>query len=289
MNDSKTIIIGGDSSIATDMLYEMKISGHTCVATSRRQHSDHIYCDLAQPDTWSEVLKIVHTQGIECAIFLAAISSVEGCVKQSSTARLVNYKNTIRLIKQLDSMGVFTVFLSTNHVFSDRAPMVSWSSKLEPRSYYGELKAQVEAGVQGLDVAIVRPTKIITRDFHVFEDAISAIRSGHTFNAFSDHNMAPVSSRFLYAYVNEIVNEKQAGIYQLSGSQDVSYLCVIKLLLKKLNLPTTLLRESFAAIKNVKADKFSSLLPHSPITHKATVQPIECVLDDYLLMTNFHR
>lgn len=273
---NKILIIGGNSQISANL----RASNTESLYTSRKKNSA-IYFDLIDKKSFINIESVIKQEKIQNIIFLAAETSIDRCEKDSTYTSLINVTNTCFALKKLSDLGCFTIFLSSNHVFNCSAPFIDKDSMYDPFSIYGEQKLAVEKFVKkhNLNVAIIRPTKIITKEFNLINSLRTSLSAGCQFDAFDDHFIAPISMEFLVKRLFELLNKPQTGFYQLSGDTDVSYYQLCSIIAKNENLNTNLITPIKAASRGVKATQFGSLKPFWIESSENNFQPLEKVID----------
>jgi len=280
---ARVLIIGGDSYIGRALKNVLIEQGHNVVATQREDASQGNYLDLSLPLANRSLLM----QQYDTVILLAALTNIAQCRDFPLQAQQINVVNTLELLSYFSKRNIFSIFMSTNQVFSCQQPDTHWQAEYQPCSFYGELKAKVEQEIlkQSLNVAIVRPTKVIGVNFLLFEQWLEALVNNNVLSAFKDHFIAPISLSFLCKQLLALIHSPSNTIIQLSGAKDISYYQLAQIFAEKLNYSQANISAISAADKNVKPLPFGSLEPcfGSNIANFNDIEkePISAVIADF--------
>ena len=223
-NSDSVLVVGGDGTIGRSMAAAFEAAGRTVWQTTR--HRDRvggwrIFLDLSQDMAHWPLPPVP----ITTAIFCAAITSLERCRLDPEFSRLVNVVGTVTLAGRLIALGAFVVFLSTNLVFSGETPLVTPTDPVNPQTEYGSQKAEAESEllVWREQTAIIRFSKILSRDVRLIRGWVQDLKAGIAIHPFSDMVMAPVSLAFAVKVLLEVAERRASGIFHVSAMQDVSY------------------------------------------------------------------
>ncbi|MCF6434683.1 sugar nucleotide-binding protein [Pseudoalteromonas sp. MMG022] len=279
MSKSKTLIIGGDAALGRYLCQQ----DNTLRYTSRRNTLGAITFDLAKPEHFDSLNHFIKSERIQNVVVLAGITSIKLCEQQREYSEFINVERTKLLLDMLHTAGCFSIFLSTNHVFSCNKAYTPWNEPPSPCSVYGRQKHQVEQFIQshGLNTMVVRPSKILTKPFQLIDNMVNTLKQKQTFDAFDDHYFSPVSAPFFARHINTILNKQTSGIVQISGAQDICYYEFLKKVAGMLNLNANLINPIKAATKGVLATKFGTLQPYTPYQETTSSQSIEDAINDY--------
>ncbi|PHI36924.1 hypothetical protein CBQ28_11510 [Pseudoalteromonas sp. GCY] len=277
----KTLIIGGDSVIGQHLRNKYSNIHYT----SRRKDSNAIPFDLLDAESFSDLCTHIQEKGIKNVIILAGITSIEKCEKNQSFSQLVNVDRTITLLESLDTIGCFSVFISSNHVFSCRNAFTHWHAREEPISIYGFQKRQVENFItkNKVNAVIIRPSKIIAPPFPLIEDMVHALKNGDETEAFDNHYISPISLDFFIKQLEHVITHNRAGLLQISGNSNISYYSLIKMIAKELRLDCTRLLPIPAQSKGVTPCRHGTLEPYSSFDNDCYNQDIIDFVDDYCM------
>lgn len=256
---AKVLIIGGDSYIGQALLQMLTEQGHSVVTTQRKNRQQYNYLDLSAPLANHDLL----SQQYDGVVFLAAMTNISQCRDFPQQAKQLNVENTLELLSYFSQRDIFSIFMSTNQVFSCQQAKIHWQTEHQPCSFYGELKANVEREIskQSLNVAIVRPTKVIGVNFLLFEQWRHTLLNKNPLLAFNDHFIAPISLSFLCKQLIALILKPENIVIQLSGEKDISYYQLAHLYAEQLSLPQTNIMAISAVEKGITPLPYGSLEP----------------------------
>jgi len=214
----RILIVGVDGLIGQALYASLCQRGHKVLGTTRRSHQtnqkDRLFLDLAAPT-------LPAIPPAEVAIICAAMSKFADCRNYPERARQVNVAAPLTLAKRAQAGRV--ILLSSSVVFDCRKPHVKADQPTAPRSAYGRMKAEAEAGILALGGAVLRLTKIVAAGTGRLADWITALDRGHSIQAFEDHRFCPIGLESVLDAVASIAEQESGGIFQLSGGADISY------------------------------------------------------------------
>ena len=220
----RVLIIGGDGLIGEALKRRLAARGHDVIATTR--HSDRvdartIYLDIGEP----KASEIDELPVADVAIFCAGMSRFSECRKFPELAERVNVTGPTQIATRLITRGTRVLRLSSSSVFSCTIPRVAADHPVSPRGVYGRLQADAERAVLALGprAGVIRLTKVVTPQFSLFRNWMSALSEEKRIEAFSDHGVSPVSLETGVEAIKAIAEQNKGGIFQVSGSGDISY------------------------------------------------------------------
>ena len=243
------LLVGGDSEIGAATRRLLQTRGQSVAATTRRPWQvspNRPFFDLTAPiDQWTA------PPAIRAACIFAAIARVAACHDDPIGSRRVNVTQTLALIEHLVARDIHVLFLSTNQVFDGTTPKVSAAAPHSPVSEYGRQKAQVEAALRrhidrGAPVAILRLAKVVSPQMALINGWIEALCSGLPIQAFDDMRLAPTPIEWVTGAIAALLQDRAAGIFQLTGPRDVTYAEVGHFLADRLNADPALVTVAHA-------------------------------------------
>ena len=220
------LLVGGDSEIGAATHRLLQARGQSVAATTRRPEEiayDRPFLDLTAPiDQWRA------PPATRAACIFAAIARIASCQDDPIGSRRVNVSQTLALIEHLLELGIHVLFLSTNQVFDGTAPNVPAAAPHSPISEYGRQKAQVETALcrhidRGAPVAILRLAKVVSPQMALIDGWIEALSSALPIQAFDDMRVAPTPIELVTGAIAALLQDRAAGIFQLTGPRDVTY------------------------------------------------------------------
>jgi len=222
----RTLIVGGDSEIATAAAAHLRASGYRVAATTRRPErvaADRPFLDLGLPvEDWPI------PDGVSAVCFCAAIARLSDCANNPQASALVNVTRTIALVDRLLARGIAVLFLSTDKVFDGTRAQVPAATPPCPVSEYGRQKAAAEAVLgermrAGAPVTVLRLAKVVSPGMALLRQWIADLASGKSIRAFDDMMMAPTPVAVATAAIERLLAEPNSGIFQLTGPRDIAY------------------------------------------------------------------
>jgi dTDP-4-dehydrorhamnose reductase len=236
------LIVGIDSLIGRHLARHLAGAGVDVLGTTRRQplagSGTGIFLDLAAENPEIEV-----PHQVRAAVLCAAASGYAECENNPASHR-INVVNAARLAEGFARRGIFTVFLSTNAVFSGDRPLHAEGDESDATTEYGRQKAEAErlmrgaARQQGLEhlLAILRLTKVISWDAPTFARWKAEWDGGQPVRPFSDLLFSPISLDYVTGAISRLISDRLGGTYHLSGAADISYARFARLLADALGL-----------------------------------------------------
>ncbi len=218
-----TLIVGSDSIIGRALFVLLCASGEKTIGTTRRNemiNDTNLFLDLSDnPDKWT------CSFNISTAIICAGITNLSACKENPESTSRINTKSIVALVKNLISKGIYVVYLSTNQVFDGNVPYRKPDDPYSPITEYGRQKAETERTIKelGNSIAIVRFTKILEPDYPLFSSWVKTLHSGKPVHPFLDMYMAPVPLSYAVSVLHQIGAKRISGIFQVSGTSDISY------------------------------------------------------------------
>ena len=220
------LVVGGESEIGAALYSHFKDCREPTLATTRRRthaRADRPYLDIASPlDHWVPPLD---TRG---ACIAAAVARLSACAADPIGSALINVDATLRLIDRLLARGIYVVYLSTNQVFDGSMPNVPPDAPVNPISEYGKQKARTETELkalmkQGARLSILRLAKVISPHIPLLKQWVETLTTERPIRAFYDMVIAPTPIDTVTKAVAALMHRQSRGVYQLTGSRDVSY------------------------------------------------------------------
>lgn len=256
------LIVGIDSLIGRNLKRFLIDSGITVYGTTRRKNSISEHCIFL--DLTSENLEIEIPKGVSVVIYCAAVSGYSGC-NEGHISYLINVKNTNKLVSWFLRNEIFTIFLSTNAVFSGKYNQVSENEIPDGVTQYGMQKAEAEklittfaAQINGSHLlAILRLTKVVSWDSPTFRVWRSNWREGVSIKPFRDLKFSPITLDYLSIFIMKLIQLRYGGIFHLSGEVGISYSNFAKILASTCGL-------SHEVVSSITASEAEVTLHNSP-------------------------
>lgn len=219
---SKALIVGVEGGIGR-ALYELLLPSYNAVyGTSRREQDGEIFFQIDLSNDFTGLKKIPNSCNI--AFICAATTKIVDCENDRVGSYAVNVTNTVKLVSTLQDLGMFVVWLSSNAVFSGKRPFSGLDEPYMPLTEYGRQKAAAEREIIELGgVAIIRLTKVLSKDTPLIASWIKNLKNGEKIYSFSDSYFCPISLKFAIDAIAKVGCNFKEGIFNISGSDDISY------------------------------------------------------------------
>jgi dTDP-4-dehydrorhamnose reductase len=236
------LIVGADGLLGGTLRDYWRQAGRRVVGTHllpMPDNADLIPLNLSEPpDKWPALPKC------RAAVLCAAITNLDFCRKDPAATRLVNVTRTLELARRLTDSGAFVVFISSNLVFDGAKPNRSAAEPICPVTEYGKQKAEAEAGLKsfGDRAAIVRLTKVFHPKLQLLQKWSDALKAQQPIEPFNDLLCSPITLSATIQTIARVAEDAQAGIWQLSGTEDISYAGIAQHLARRLGSPASLVR-----------------------------------------------
>jgi len=276
------LIIGGDSFIGKSLVHSFEEKALSFNRTSRKSSSDYWYLDLEVESSLIDLITKVQEKKISHVIFLAGITTESKCQDDTELAEKINVTNTCRLLCELQKINVYIVYLSSSQVFNHQRSFIPWNESYSPVTLYGQHKVAVEQYIKANipNAAIVRLTKVIGHKFALFEQILSKAKNKQEIELFGNYCAAPISLVFVNYFLHELLVSKSLGVFQLSGTEDLSYVEMAYRLLSRKTLSGKV-KSVLAETKGIKPTAYGSLKANSTNKLKIDNQNFYEVIDDY--------
>jgi dTDP-4-dehydrorhamnose reductase len=244
----RVLIIGIDSVIGQALGQALTERGDTVFGTTRRAATvdgrRRLWLDLERVEAPQTALPAA-----DIAVFCAAKARYAECRLNPVLARDLNVEATVGLARRLVDQGSRVLLLSTSAVFDGSRPHRRAEEPTGSASLYGSLKAEAEAGViaLGATASVLRLTKLVTPQVPLFAGWVAALAAGRQVRAFADLRFCPLALDHVVTALLAAIDDRGGGIYQVSGSEDISYAEAARHLAFRLHAPSYLVEVASAA------------------------------------------
>jgi dTDP-4-dehydrorhamnose reductase len=216
----RVLVVGADGLIGGALSSELKRRGHAVTGTTRRAQGAHecssVFLDLAAD-------RLAPVPPADVTVICAAMAKFADCRDRFDLAHRVNVEARLALAKSATANGRRTLALSSSAVFDCMRPHAKADWEPAPRSAYGRLMAEAEAGVLACGGSVLRSTKVLTAGSGVLPEWIATLRRGGAVQAFEDHTFCPLPLNELVDALIAVIEQPDGGIFQVSGASDISY------------------------------------------------------------------
>jgi dTDP-4-dehydrorhamnose reductase len=215
------LIIGGNSAIGTALATMLRADAVKVYTTSRRRDTaGKTHLDLAaHPESWPALPQA------DTAFLCAAITGLDACENDKEATARVNVTHMRALAEKLAQEGMHIVFLSSNQVYDGLKPYREASEPPCPANEYGRQKAAFETWLlaRANSASVLRLTKVIAKPLPILASWANALGQGKSVEAFTDLVFAPLPVELALKGMTHLGAARARGIFQLSGTRDVSY------------------------------------------------------------------
>jgi dTDP-4-dehydrorhamnose reductase len=161
----KFIIIGASGFLGGYTMAYAKSKGYEVIGTQSSERKNGMVQFNLLEDRIENKIKPSFFKGKEpvYGVICAAIRQIDECAKDKDVSYKVNVEKTIKLIGDLQKMGVKPVYISSSFVFDGKRGQYVETDKRNPICEYGRQKALVEDFIakEVPNAFVIRPDKII--------------------------------------------------------------------------------------------------------------------------------
>ena len=285
LKSRKALVIGAEGTIGRS-LYDCLASDYEIVyGTTKRKKNRNNFFKIDLINSFDGLNKIASK--CDVAFVCAGTTKAFDCEKNKAESYAINVTNTFKLVKILKNLEVFVVWLSSNAVFSGKRPFSGSDEPYKPLTEYGRQKVKAEQKIIKLGgVAIVRLTKVLSKNTPLISDWIEKLKAGKEIYPFSDAYFSPISLKYATNAIAKVGSNMRTGIFNISGNDDISYYDFARILAIKLHGVDDLVRPVSKVITNSKifaSGRYSTLDMEKIMTiTDIKPQPFENVLEDLL-------
>ncbi len=243
----KFLITGGTGLLAVNWALEHRYASDFVLTTNEREIllSD-VKFKFINLSSREDIRKILENFLPDAVIHTVAITSVEECEKDPISAYAVNTVMAANTAVVCSDLAIPMVHISTDHLFSGQKSLVTEEDKVEPLNVYAKSKADAEIEVlRACKHALIIRTNFFgwgTSYRKSFSDyIINSLRSGRQIKLFDDVFYNPILISSLIKAINDLLNKKESGIFNIVGNDRVSKYEFGRMLANTFNLPEHLI------------------------------------------------
>ncbi len=217
----------------------------SCYNESKPEYGDSVKMDLKNYEMISSVLTEIKP---DVVIHLGAMTGVDLCEKEKTSASEINTKATEIIAKECLKLNSFLVYVSTDYVFDGNFGMYKEGDVANPLGFYGKSKLEGEKAVQNFSTnwCIARtstpfglhPTK---KSFPMW--VIENLQKQKQIDVLIDQFTSPTYIPNLSRMLIEISERRITGIIHAAGASKISRYQMASMVSDKLNLDGTLLKQ----------------------------------------------
>ena len=227
----KVLIFGVDSQIGRNLkIFLIKNNFQVFGTTRRKENIDKntYYVDLKQPNF------DVFDMEFDYVVFCAAVTGI-ACEEDAQKSRLINVTGTLNAIDRLIGAKSFLIYLSSSDVFNGAKPFYKHTDKTSPLTLYGKFKNEVEEYITNKfedKSAILRLTKVISKETPFLARWRMEAEGKNVIKTFKNKFLSPIQISDVIESINLLILQKENGIFQLGGHEEISYTNYAKIFFK---------------------------------------------------------
>jgi len=243
----KVLVTGSAGLVGRQVVKDLSNSHQvfSCYNESKPEYGDSVKMDLKNREMISSVLT---EKNPDVVIHLGAMTGVDLCEKEKTSASEINTKATEIIAKECSKLNSFLVYVSTDYVFDGNLGMYKEDDVTNPLGFYGKSKLEGEKVVQNFSTnwCIARtstpfglhPTK---KSFPMW--VIENLQKQKQIDVLIDQFTSPTYIPNLSRMLIEISERRITGIIHTAGASKISRYQMASMVSDKLNLDSTLLKQ----------------------------------------------
>ena len=243
----KFLVTGSAGLVGQQVVKDLSKSNQvfSCYNESKPEYGDSVKMDLKNYEMVSSVLTEIKP---DVVIHLGAMTGVDLCEKEKTSASEINTKATEIIAKECSKLNSFLVYVSTDYVFDGNFGMYKEDDVTNPLGFYGKSKLEGEKAVQNFSTnwCIARtstpfglhPTK---KSFPMW--VIENLQKQKQIDVLIDQFTSPTYIPNLSRMLIEISERRITGIIHAAGASKISRYQMASMVSDKLNLDGTLLKQ----------------------------------------------
>ena len=243
----KVLVTGSAGLVGQQVVKDLSNSHQvfSCYNESKPEYGDSVKMDLKNREMISSILT---EKKPDIVIHLGAMTDVDLCEKEKTSASEINTKATEIIAKECSKLNSFLVYVSTDYVFDGNLGMYKEDDVINPLGFYGKSKLEGEKVVQNFSTnwCIARtstpfglhPTK---KSFPMW--VIENLQKQKQIDVLIDQFTSPTYIPNLSRMLIEISERHITGIIHTAGASKISRYQMACMVSDKLNLDSTLLKQ----------------------------------------------
>ena len=243
----KFLVTGSAGLVGQQVVKDLSKSNQvfSCYNESKPEYGDSVKMDLKNYEMISSVLTEIKP---DVVIHLGAMTGVDLCEKEKTSASEINTKATEIIAKECSKLNSFLVYVSTDYVFDGNFGMYKEDDVANPLGFYGKSKLEGEKAVQNFSTnwCIARtstpfglhPTK---KSFPMW--VIENLQKQKQIDVLIDQFTSPTYIPNLSRMLIEISERRITGIIHAAGASKISRYQMASMVSDKLNLDDTFLKQ----------------------------------------------
>lgn len=233
----RILIIGGDSTLGNLINYNLK-KKYEILKTSRKIKKNYLNLDLTWPQKkWPKIKK-----KIDAIIFCAGITEIFACETNKIYSKNVNIEGLKKTIKLYHKDNNQIIFLSSTAVFKGEKKKYETYYKTSPKNEYGRQKLQSEKIIKKNKGLIIRSAKIVDTLSKLLMVWKNNLIKKKTIFPFNNTYVSLVESKNIVEIIEKCILENVRGTLHISSDDEISYKKIAKVLAKKINKNSKLIK-----------------------------------------------
>ena len=243
----KVLVTGSAGLVGQQVVKDLSKSHQvfSCYNELKLEYGDSVKMDLKNREMISSILT---EKKPDIVIHLGAMTGVDLCEKEKTSASEINTKATEIIAKECSKLNSFLVYVSTDYVFDGNLGMYKEDDVTNPLGFYGESKLEGEKVVQNFSTnwCIARtstpfglhPTK---KSFPMW--VIENLQKQKQIDILIDQFTSPTYIPNLSRMLIEISERRITGVIHTAGASKISRYQMASMVSDKLNLDGSLLKQ----------------------------------------------
>ena len=235
----------------------------------------------------TEISRVFNEKKPDIVIHLGAMTDVDHCERDKSSATEINAKSTEIIAKECSNQNSFLVYLSTDYVFDGSSGMYKETDTTNPIGHYGKSKLDGERSVENFssEYCIARtstPFGLQSKKKSFPTWIIENLEQKNQINVLTDQITSPTYIPNLSQMLIEIAERKITGILHVSGASKMSRYDMACMIADKLDYDQSLLNPAIMSQMNWDAErpknssfdvsKAASILHQKPQTIEESIE-----------------
>lgn len=269
------LVVGASGMVGAALLHELRRRGLRAEGTSRLGGGGLLSLDLSRPS------EAAIPREVRTAFLCGGVTSLAACAADPRGTSGINVRGIAGLASALADAGARVVFLSSSLVFS--GTKASASSTIDPCCEYGSQKALAEAMLPR-GSAVVRLTKIVESLRDRFGAWRVELASGRRIPASPDLRFAPLPLAAVAGFLADFATGFEAGVFQMSPPDDLSYYEAASALARKAKAPGGLIVAESGPGLDVywRLPREAAMVACAPVSSDWRFSSAEGILNDFL-------
>ncbi|MCW9034165.1 MAG: SDR family oxidoreductase [Rhodospirillales bacterium] len=223
------LVTGASGLLGNALCKYLVLKGHTVNGLSHShlvniQGVNHVSLDITSTD---QLVALVLDSKPNVIVHAAGLTNVDACEENEVLATALHEEATSTLASLATKLGAHMVYISTDHLWNGKQPLVSEDQKTEPMNAYARTKYRGElSSIETCPSSLILRTNFFGPGLpwrQSFSDwVIHNLVAQTPISVFIDSYFTPIDLSHLCLFVEMMVAEKATGVYNLAGRERVS-------------------------------------------------------------------